>query len=97
MQYRPRTRGDTIVKTEKIVNGHLFEQDPVGEEYSHFFRLTQKWNDATRRFDYLTDHDDDSPDIMCECGGVAFEIRQKDYDTSARCVVCGKESVIHSG
>ena len=34
----------------------------------------------------------DPPDVLCECGSIAFEVRFEDEETSRlKCVECGKE------
>lgn len=34
---------------------------------------------------------------QCECGGDAFRLWWKDYDTVAQCVKCGAAQSVHSG
>ncbi len=38
-----------------------------------------------------------NPSVLCECGGVAFELRIADYAVAARCSACGKEATVYDG
>ena len=40
---------------------------------------------------------EDTPDILCECGGAVFELRYGSYEISARCPTCQIDQVVYDG
>ncbi len=82
----------------KRFDGRVYCRRP---EYMRFFFIADRYPaDLSDRYDNESDPVQDygdAPTVVCECGCFTFTIRQKSYDTQARCTACGLEESVHSG
>lgn len=84
----------------RIVGGQHYRRvkwsDREGDE-DVLLRKESVYCDLFRPTDVPVPEDDDSPDVLCQCGNAGFTLRYGSDEIFARCSKCGLEGSVYSG